>query len=248
MPRRKRLNLAGVPQHLVQRGNNRQDTFFSYEDYQLYREWLSEAAEKYECRIHAYVLMTNHVHLLACSARPDGLSLMMQYVGRFFVRYINRRYERSGTLYEGRFRSSLVDTDHYFLRCCRYIELNPVRACLARNPEDYAWSSYPAHASGAFDPLLTLHEQYRQLGSCDAERQQAYRELFRGELDTTALREIRDAVNLGWPLGSDRFKDSVEHMLNRTARPAARGRPRKSSTRANVVEQRRARYRLEKLH
>ena len=122
MARRARLLFAGVPQHLIQRGNNRQATFFAEEDYRSYLNWLLEAVKKYDCRIYAYVLMTNHVHLLASAERPYDLSRMMQHLGRRFVRYVNHAYRRSGTLWEGRFKASLVDTESYFLRCCRYIE------------------------------------------------------------------------------------------------------------------------------
>ena len=137
MARRLRLNLAELPQHLVQRGDNRRLTFFAEEDYRGYLPWLGRASPKYECRIYAYVLMTNHVHLLASSAREYGLSLMMQYVGRHFVRYINHAYGRTGSLWEGRSRSSLVDTESYSFRCCRYVEGNPVRAQMVRGPGEY---------------------------------------------------------------------------------------------------------------
>jgi putative transposase len=225
MPRRSRLNLTDVPQHIIQRGNNRQATFFAEEDFRFYRERLADASRKYGCSIYAYVLMTNHVHLLASAKRPYGLSLMMQYVGRYFVRYINRIYRRSGTLWEGRFRASLVDTKTYFLCCCRYIECNPVRARMVTNPVDYPWSSYRYHAFGTHDKLLTTHHQYDRLGTSAEDRQQAYRELFRSELDSGELAEIRNTVNSGWPLGSDRFKDEIENALKCAARPPKRGRP-----------------------
>ena len=247
MPRRSRLNLTEVPQHLIQRGNNRQATFYADEDYRCYLGWLADAAKKYDCRIYAYVLMTNHVHLLASTTRPFGLSLMMQYVGRYFVRYINRSYRRSGTLWEGRFKASLVDTETYFLRCCRYIECNPVRARMVLGPGEYPWSSYRCHAFGAPDELLALHEQYERLGKPGEERHQAYRDLFRTEIDGKELTEIRDTANQGWALGSDRFKDEIEHALQCAVRPAKRGRPPKRTS-TTCVEQRRARYRIEKLH
>jgi len=164
MPRRKRLNLSDVPQHIIQRGNNHQATFFAEEDYRFYLDRLAGASRKYACTIYAYVLMTNHVHLLASAERAYGLSLMMQYVGRYFVRYINRTYRRSGTLWEGRFRASLVDTESYFLRCCRYIECNPVRANIVKVPGEYPWSSYRCHAFGVADALVTTHEEYVRLG------------------------------------------------------------------------------------
>lgn len=247
MARRSRLNLSGVPQHLIQRGNNRQATFFAEEDYRCYLGWLADAAKKYDCRIYAYVLMTNHVHLLASTSKPYGLSLMMQYVGRYYVRHVNRSYRRSGTLWEGRFKASLVDTKDYFLHCCRYIECNPVRAGMVQGPGEYPWSSYRSHAFGIPDNLLSWHERYESLGKSGEERQQAYRDLFRTELDSKELAEIRDTVNRGWPLGGNRYKEEIEHALNRVARPPKRGRPvKKRST--TLVEQRRAYYRFEKLH
>ena len=225
MPRRSRLNLADVPQHIIQRGNNRQATFFAEEDYRFYLDRLLEASRKYGCSIYAYVLMTNHVHLLASAQRCYGLSLMMQYVGRYFVRYINRAYRRSGTLWEGRFRASLVDKETYFLRCCRYVECNPVRAQMVVAPGNYPWSSYPCHAFGVPDKLVTTHEEYDRLGETVEDRQRAYRELFRSELDSSELGQIRDTVNSGWPLGSDRFKDEIESALKCVVRPPKRGRP-----------------------
>ena len=228
MPRRTRLNLTDVPQHIIQRGNNRQATFFAEEDYRFYLDCLLEAARKYGCEVYAYVLMTNHVHLLASAQQPYALSRMMQHLGRRFVQYINHVYRRSGTLWEGRFKASLVDTETYFLRCSRYIECNPVRARMVVAPADYRWSSYRAHALGTPDKLVAMHEQYERLGKIDGERQLAYRDLFRSELDSTELSEIRDTVNRGWPLGGERFKDQIERALACAARPPKRGRPARS--------------------
>jgi putative transposase len=225
MARRPRLRIAGVPQHVIQRGNNRQAAFFAEEDYLFYLECLSKAAIEHHCAIHAYVLMTNHVHLLATSGQPETMSLVMRDLGRRYVQYINFVYRRSGTLWEGRFRASLVDTETYFLRCCRYIECNPVRAQMVAHPAQYRWSSYRFHAEGIPDKLLTTHEQYERLGRTADERQQAYRELFRSELGSSEVSEIRDSVNRGWPLGSERFKDQIETALQRAARAPKRGRP-----------------------
>ncbi len=229
MARRARLIFAGVPQHLIQRGNNRQATFFAEEDYRCYLGWLLEAAKKYDCRIYAYVLMTNHVHLLASAQRPYDLSRMMQHLGRRFVRYVNHVYRRSGTLWEGRFKASLVDTETYFLRCCRYLECNPLRAQMIVHPGDYRWSSYRFHAHGVADKLLSTHEQFERLGETPEERQRAYRELFRVELDAKDLGEIRDTVNRGWPLGGERFKDEIEKAPKCAVRPPKRGRPSRSA-------------------
>jgi putative transposase len=153
----------------------------------------------------------------------------MQHLGRRFVQYTNHVYRRSGTLWEGRFKASLVDTETYFLRCCCYIECNPIRARMVDDPAHYRWSSYRAHALGAPDKLVSTHEQYERLGQNAEERQGAYRELFRSELEPKEIGEIRDTVNKGWPLGSERFKDEIERALQRTARPPKRGRPTKRS-------------------
>jgi len=250
MPRKTRFNVAGVPQHIIQRGNNRQATFYADEDYRFYLDHLADAARQYDCAVHAYVLMTNHVHMLASAGKPYDLSRMMQHLGRHFVRYINRTYRRSGTLWEGRFKASLVQSEGYFLRCSRYIECNPVRAGMVRAPGEYRWSSYRHHAFGIADGLLSTHAQYEQLGDGAEARQQAYRALFFNELDAKELAEIRSAVNRGWPLGGERFKDEIERALERAARPPKRGRPAKKSAPAAgyPAKQRRALYRLEKLH
>jgi putative transposase len=219
------LNLTDVPQHIIQRGNNRSACFYAEEDYRFYLDCLFKAARRCGCSIYAYVLMTNHVHLLASARHSYGLSRMMQHLGRRFVQYINHVYRRSGTLWEGRFKASLVDTETYFLRCYRYIECNPVRAQMAAGPGDYPWSSHRYHAFGIPDRLLSTNEQYERLGNTAEERQSAYRELFRSELDSRELDEIRDTINRGWPLGSERFKDEIEQALQRAARPPKRGRP-----------------------
>jgi putative transposase len=229
MPRRARFGLAGLPQHIIQRGNNRQATFFTEEDYRFYIDCLLEAKRKYGCLIHAYVLMTNHVHLLASADEIQNVSRMMQHLGRRFVRYINSVYRRTGTLWEGRFKASLVDSEQYYMRCCRYIESNPVRAGIVGDPAGYAWSSYRFHALGSEDQLVTAHELYQRLGNVPEERQRRYRDLFQGELGDPALREIRESVNRGWPLGSERFKDEIARALQRVARPPKRGRPQKDS-------------------
>ena len=227
MPRRARLNLPAAPMHVIQRGNNRQATFFSDDDYRFYLQCLADAARRYACRIHAYVLMTNHVHLLAGAQAPYAISRMMQHVGRRFVQYVNTTYRRSGTLWEGRFKASLVDSETYFLRCCRYIDCNPVRAGMVTDPAHYPWSSHRRLALGESNPLLSGHEQYLRLGATPGERQRAYRALVMSDIDSADLTEIRNSTQRGWPIGSERFKDQIEQALDRAARPPRRGRPRK---------------------
>ena len=178
MPRRARIKCGGIPHHIIQRGNNRTACFFADDDYRCYLQSLSEGAHRYGCAIHAYVLMTNHVHLLATPEDDEGLSHMMRYLGSRYVQYVNYVYRRSGTLWEGRFKSSLIDSDRYLLACYRYIELNPVCAGMAVAPADYKWSSYGAHALGRTDDLLRDHSCYLALGVNGEERQQAYGNCF----------------------------------------------------------------------
>jgi putative transposase len=227
MPRRSRVRHAGVPQHVIQRGNNRAACFFADEDYRTYLDSLLEGATRYGCDIHAYVLMTNHVHLLVKPETDESLSLMMRYLGSRYVQYVNHVYRRSGTLWEGRYKSSLIDSDGYLLTCYRYIELNPVRAGMAEDASGYRWSSYGAHAFGQADELIRDHPCYRALGSTDENRQAAYRALFQNQVDDASLKAIREAANSGTALGSERFKDEIEATLARSVRPGTPGRPRK---------------------
>ena len=183
MARPKRLWIKGVPQHVVQRGNNRQATFFCDDDYRFYLACLEEAVEKYQCDVHAYVLMTNHVHLLMVPEEQTSIARVMQSVGRRYVRYVNHVYERTGTLWEGRYKASLVDSERYLLTCYRYIELNPVRAGMVESPEEYKWSSYRAHARGEVNRLVTDAFEYTALGKTDELRQVAYRALFNAHIE-----------------------------------------------------------------
>lgn len=226
MPRKPRYNLPGIPQHIIQRGNNREPCFLAVDDYHRYLADVLEAATKYHCRIHAYVLMTNHVHLLATPMIENGLSLMMQALGRRYVRYINKTYKRTGTLWEGRYKSSLIDSDQYLLTCMRYIELNPVRACMVDHPGEYKWSSYHANAQQSEDKLVHNHPIYTQLGERNEERRARYRELFRNYIDNDTVHQIREALNQELVLGRSYFKDKIEEMTNRQARPGKPGRPR----------------------
>lgn len=229
MPRRPRLQLPGVPLHIIQRGNNRSACFFADQDYHFYLERLREQAGKHGCDIHAYVLMTNHVHLLLTPKRQDSASLVMKHLGQRYVQYINREYQRSGTLWEGRYRSCLVDAQSYLFRCMRYIELNPVRAEMVKHPGEYRWSSYSANAQGDLNSLLTPHEEYLALGSEPTERQAAYRELFRCELEPGDVDQIRKATNGNFSVGSERFKQQIEEALGRRVVPGKAGRPKRSA-------------------
>ncbi|MDT8387884.1 MAG: transposase [Thiogranum sp.] len=215
MARLTRICLPGIPQHIIQRGNNRQICFRTDQDYAAYAHWLYESSEKYQVAIHAWVFMTNHVHILATPHQEGGISHMMQHLGRHYVRYFNHRHQRSGTLWEGRFRSCIVDRENYLLTCQRYIELNPVRANMVAAPGDYAWSSYRCNGLGKIAKLWKPHQAYLQLGHSERERLAAYRSLFMMPMDDALIGEIRDATNKGLALGNNSFKRQVEALTGR---------------------------------
>ncbi len=229
MARLGRCFISGQPLHVIQRGNDRRNIFFAPDDYARYREWLQLAAVANGCTIHAYVLMPNHVHLLVTPQEEDSLPKTMQSLGRRYVRHVNWVYGRSGTMWEGRYRAAMIDPDTALLACMRYIELNPVRAKLAREPRDYQWSSYRSNAFGEHDALVTRHEQYCALGPDGPQRQAAYMALFDEALDEEFVATLRAATNGGWPFGGDRFKQQIAQSLGRRVEPLPRGRPAKSS-------------------
>lgn len=241
MPRRARVTLPDVPLHLIQRGNNRQACFFSDEDYRSYLDWLTEYANRTGCRVHAYVLMTNHVHLLLTSDHAGAAGALMKALGQRYVQYVNRTYRRSGTLWEGRFRSCLTPEENHLLACQRYIELNPVRAGMVVHPAEYPWSSYRANAQGEADALLTPHPLYEALGRDAASRQSTYRELFRHELAPGLVDEIRRAANGNFALGNDRLQPKFRWHQASVWFPGSRddraGRRSKSRNRASWPSQ-----------
>ena len=228
MARLPRLFIKGCPQHLIQRGNNRQAIFFSDEDYTVYLDKLKDFSEQYEVSVHAYVLMTNHVHLLVSTEHEGAISKMMQSIGRYYVLYINKNYQRTGTLWEGRYRSTIVDSDNYLLTVMRYIEMNPVRAGMVEHPAEYPWSSYQANGVGKVIELLTPHERYIKLGESNTKRLQRYVRLFDDYLSDNTLELIGTATNKAWVLGSERFKREIETQVNRRIEPTNRGGDRKS--------------------
>ena len=212
MPRHPRFCPAGIPVHAIQRGNNRNVIFASDGDMAAYVHWLAEGAAKFDVAIHGWVLMTNHVHLLLTPGSDHGISRLFQYLGRLYVRYFNFAYARSGTLFEGRFKSSLVQQDRYFLSCLRYIELNPIRAGMVTDPGQYRWSSYRAHAHGLKVSMWTAHETYLALDRQAAQRQARYRALIKEGLDQEVISKIRHCVIAGLVLGNENFRLQVASL------------------------------------
>ena len=209
MPRSLRLILPGVAVHIIQRGNNRATCFRSDADHLVYLAHLRQLSEKYDCAVHAYCLMTNHVHLLLTPSADGACTGLMRDLGQRCVQYFNRQHERTGTLWEGRFRSCVAESAHYVLACYRYIELNPVRAGMIDHPSGYLWSSYAVNSGTRSDPLLTPHPEFHALAEDAAKRHSAYRRLTDERLDPMLLQGIRNATNAGYPLASEVFKASV---------------------------------------
>jgi len=225
MPRKPRYYLAGAPCHVVTRGNDRTACFFAEQDYEFYLECLSSACDRYHVALHAYVLMTNHIHLLMTPEDKEGISRVMQSIGRRYVQSINTRYKRTGTLFEGRHKASLVDTENYLLVCYKYIELNPVRAKMVEHPSFYKWSSYQQNAELGVSGIVTPHDVYKRLGTTDLSRVNAYKDLFHNELSDKAMSEIRKATTFSMPLGNRAFQDQIEKTLGRGLGYSKRGRP-----------------------
>lgn len=235
MPRRPRIHLDQVPLHIVQRGHNRQPCFFAEEDYHTYLHSLSEALHKENCALHAYALMTNHVHLLLTPSDAKAVPKVIIALGRRYVQYINTSYRRTGTLWDSRYKSSLIQAENYLLACQRYIELNPVRANMVDDPANYRWTSYRTHAMGQPNAIITPHPLYQALGTTADERQNAYRALFRAQLDNEAINDIRLALNQSQPLGNERFYQHIEQMTGQRRESKPRGRPRVAADEENIV-------------
>jgi putative transposase len=209
-----------MAQHVIQRGVNRSVLFADDSDYCFFAECLKVACDRCGCVVHAHAFMTNHVHLVMTPAGDAGVSNTMKIVGVRYVQYFNWKYGRTGTLWEGRYRAALIQSDHHILACYRYVELNPVRAGLTSHAAAYPWSSYRANALGRDDPLVTPHETYLGLGASPEARRAGYRALVEDGLSDDTLDRIRRATNAGWALGSKRFRDEVAALLKRRAEPA----------------------------
>lgn len=227
MARLKRVMPVGIPQHVIQRGNNHQACFGSEDDMKAYFNWLKEFSKKSKVSVHSWVLMTNHVHILCTPNKKGSIGKMMQSLGRMYVRYFNDCYARSGTLWEGRYKSCLVQSERYLLELYRYIELNPVRANRVNKPSEYRWSSYNCNAFGVKTKLITPHKEYLALGKNKEQRQENYRMLFQADVSEILLKDIKDSVNKGLALGDGRFKEEIEKLTKQRVTARKSGRPKK---------------------
>jgi putative transposase len=236
MPRHARIVAAGFPMHAILRGIDRTAIFFADADRLAFLDALAGLAASESVRVHAYVLMTNHVHLLMTPESERGPSLLMKGLGQRYVQHVNRAYRRSGTLFEGRFRSSVIEADSYLLACQRYIELNPVRAHMVHAPGDYPWSSYRCNALGGADPVVAAHPLYLALAETEEARRSTYRDLFADEIPEDALVALRDATNGGFALGSPRFLRQIAAMIGRRTWPGKSGRPKKEPPDASQLD------------
>jgi putative transposase len=220
------MYLPGHPYHIVQRGNNREACFIEPENYQFYLELWKECIKRYGVQVHAYCLMTNHVHFLVTPEHSNSISRTMQVVGSRYGYHFNRKYKRSGTVWEGRHKSSLVQASRYLLTCYRYIELNPVVAGMVVKPEQYRWSSYLYNAWFK-ESLINPHHEYLQLGSDHEKRCYAYRELFRHQIPEKDIHLIENASEFSHPVSDERFKQKIEQQYGIRLGHASRGRPKR---------------------
>lgn len=226
MPRRARHYIPGHPYHIFHRGNNREKCFFEADNYQRYLELWQKLSKRHGVRVHAYCLMADHIHILATPETKESISKVMKIVGSCYTQYVNMKHLRTGTLWEGRHRSSLIQSEKYLLSCYRYIELNPVRAGVVSRPEEYKWSSYSMNGSGKHD-WLDCHEEYLRLGGSAKERSYAYRELFNDKLSEEELGLIRKATHYSQPVGDDEFRTLMASKYGIKLGYMKRGRPAK---------------------
>ncbi len=231
MARQPRLIIPLQPHHVIQRGAGRSAVFLDAEDHQMFLRYLKDAARQFKVALHAYVLMSNHVHLLATPSDLTGLARTMQWIGRYYVPYFNRKYDRSGTLWQGRYKAAVIDSERYFLICSRYIELNPVRAGVVGAAGEYPWSSYRHHVGAAHDPLITEHSLYWSLGNTPFAREAAYQCLIDETLSARDVTDLTDSTLKGWAIGSDSFKTALQKDTQQRVRPRKAGRPRVTTLR-----------------
>lgn len=227
MARLSRLVVPHQPHHVMQSGNGSQAIFQEPEDYRHFLKWLREAARQFKVALHAYVFMPDQVQLLVSPSDTTGLGKLMQWVGRYYVPYFNQKYQRAGTLWQGRYRATVIEPEHYFMLCSRYIELAPVRAELVGEAWLYPWSSCAHHTGAQPDPYITDHPLYWELGNTPFEREAAYKTMIEQALTKEQVRTLQSAIHKGWALGSEAFKRALERQLHRRVQPAKKGRPRK---------------------
>lgn len=232
MPRHLRLRLPHIPVHVIQRGNNRSYCFWRARDYECYLGYLAAELTTHCVALHAYVLMTNHVHLLMTPTHETSIERLMKTLSQRYARYVNQRSQRSGTLWEGRYRSCLVDAEDYLLTCHRYIENNPVRAGMVTRAGAYRWSSYRCNAEGVPDPLVTRHPLIDEFGDSPEQRRRIYKEFVSRDVGSETLEEIRTATNGGFVLGRETFQERVATSLHRPAAPRRPGRPRTATSKS----------------
>jgi len=227
MARLPRLIIPQLPHYVIQRSSNGQPVFQDSADYTQCLAWLKTGARRFKVAIHAYVLLPDQLHLLATPGDSTGLGQLMQWLGRYYVPYFNQKYGREGALWQGRYKTSVIDADHFFLLACHYLERVPVQAGLVAQPRDYPWSSHACHAGLRPDPIVTDHALYWALGNTPFDREAAYLSLVEQGLGSSQVKVLEAAVLKGWPLGSDAFKQALEVKMKRQVLPARRGRPRK---------------------
>lgn len=215
MPRQARPVIPEIPLHITQRGNNRQSCFFGDSDFLVYLDLLGKAAHHSNCQVHAYALMSNHVHLLISPLNARGPATLMKSLGERYVQYINRRHKRTGTLWEGRYRSCLVQSERYLMICQRYIELNPVRAQMVKHPSEYRWSSYRHNVGSEKNGVVTPHDLYCRLGNGLEACAVAYRALLEETLPSSDVDRIRFATYANGVLGTEEFADDMGDVLGR---------------------------------
>ena len=232
MARLPRYTITNQLQHIIQQGRDGQQVFFEEQDYQYFRDCLDAAAYNYGLKVHAYVLLPERVHVLATPGSSDSVSRAVQSIGRNYVQYYNECYNGSGTLWEGRYRATVVDEKDYLLVCSRYIETAPVREGLVKHPREYRWSSYARNAGGVADELITPHRLYQKLGADDKERARAYRALFKKKIHADTVELITGSTLKGWALGDEKFARKIEKISGRRARQLPKGRPRKQGSAA----------------
>lgn len=228
MPRKPRFYLPDYPVHIVQRGHNQNNVFFETADYKAYLDWLQEGSEWYEVPIHAYALLPNEIHILASPPSGEAASRMMQYQGRCYVPYVNNSYGKTGTLWQGRYKASLIDPDSALLDSMVYIETLPVLRGLTKSPGPYKWSSYKRNTQGKKNHLITPHKAYRKLAKKTATQEKKYEKQAKAGLDKETVRQIEECWQTGTPFGSAEFKAMVEKTLNIKVGHSRRGRPKKA--------------------